>query len=118
MPRRKELIHFKVVRSRFIAIVQDIVSRNMESDFKAVAKSIGVQQTQMHRLRKYAREQSEQTEAPTIDMIIELCNKYNYSCEWILTGRGEMRLPESENERLKRLETVVQIMKKVLNVTP
>ena len=112
---RKSQIHYKGVRERWVKCVLDIVNTGKETSVAEVGKQIGVHLVQMNRLVRAVKSSLDSTEAPTIDMIIELANKYNYSCEWIMTGLGTMKIRESEKEKLKRLETQMSKIQKILN---
>lgn len=112
---RKSQIHYKGVRERWVKCVLDIVNTGKESSVAEVGKIIGVHLVQMNRLVRTVKSSLDSTEAPTIDMIIELATRYGYSCEWIMTGLGEMKLRETEKQKLKRLETQMNKIQKILN---
>ena len=108
---RKTNKHYKEVRERWVKCVLDIVNNGIEQSIYLVGYRIGVHQTQMSRLVRYVKTDSEKTEAPTLDMIIDLCLKYNYSCEWVMTGKGSMKIRESEKQRLDRLDKLINRIK-------
>ena len=113
MPR-KSSIHYQSVRHRWVQCVLDIVNSGKETSIAEVGKRIGVHLVQLNRLVRTVKSSLNSTEAPTIDMIIELAIRYDYSCEWIMTGLGSMKLREGEKEKLKRLETQIDKLKKII----
>lgn len=69
-------------------------------------KSIGLTQQQMEEKSGIGRSYIAHVEKGTIpsgDFIIKLLNTFNISADWLLTGKGQMFLPEEEHifNRLK-----------------
>jgi plasmid maintenance system antidote protein VapI len=69
-----------------------------------LASKLNIHASQLNRLIRVVRMKEESTEAPTLDMIVDLSEQFGYSCEWIMTKKGSMKLIESESQKLKRLE--------------
>jgi len=114
MPR-KELIHYREVRKRWADVALDILNKGIELSPAELGKKINVHQTQMNRMIRYAQFESDSKEAPTVDMIIELCLQYDYSIEWVMSGLGDMRLRESQLDKLKRYEKTIKGVQKLVN---
>jgi plasmid maintenance system antidote protein VapI len=114
MPTKKIPLH-KQVRARWVDILNDVINKGIENSYSSLAASIGIHTSQVNRLVRLVKENSDTKEAPTVEMIYNVCEKYKCSCEWVITGRGSMRLVESEHERLIRLETQIKQIQKIVS---
>lgn len=92
------------ISRRFSKAVNYIIYSGIEPSQASLARRIGVHQVQLNRLLNATKCGAISSHAPTVLMIASLCDIYGLSCEWIMTGRGVMTLPEIENDKLKRLE--------------
>lgn len=114
--KRKDKLHYVGVRERWVKAVTYLIAEGIERSGTSFAASIDVDPTQVNRIIQIVREKLDVKESPTINMIVEICTKYGISAEWIMTGKGSMTIPESEKQKLKRLEKQINQITEIINL--
>lgn len=112
---RSDKKYYIKIRERFVKCILDLLNSGVAETQTTLALTLGVHASQLNRLVRAVRLKEDVSESPTLDMIVELSNQFGYSCEWIMTGRGVMKLKESEKEKLKRLEKQINDIEMILS---
>ena len=79
------------INERVINAINLILSSKIESNKAELAKKLGVKPT------KFSEILNKRMKAG-MDIIQKLCDEYNVSADWIITGRGDMFLNNCQNE--------------------
>lgn len=97
------------INERVIEAINFILSSKIESSKAELAEKLGVKPA------KFSEILNKRMKAG-MDIIQKLCNDYEISADWIITGRGEMLLNNSQEEasntinsnNVSRLITILQ----------
>ena len=79
------------INERVINAINIILSSKIESNKAELAGKLGVKPT------KFSEILNKRMKAG-MDIIQKLCDEYNVSADWIITGRGDMFLNNCQNE--------------------
>jgi plasmid maintenance system antidote protein VapI len=112
---RSDKKYYIGIRERYVKCVQDLMNAGVAESQTKLSDMLGIHAAQLNRLIRMVRMKEESTEAPTLDMIVELSNQFGYSCEWIMTGKGSMKIKESEKQRLNRLDGLMDQLEVLIN---
>ena len=114
---KRQFIHTKAIRERYIRCCQYLVDHGIDGnyDLKTLAANIGVHPIQLTQMEKIVRRDEESNIGATTDMIVELCQRYDFSIEWVMTGEGLMRLSETQLSKLKRYEKTMKKLETIVN---
>lgn len=110
----KNKLHYIGVRERWVRVVLDLINEGLVNSGSALAKEIDSDPTQVNRIIQIVREGSDSKETPTHNMIVSVCLNYNRSAEWIMTGKGAMKIRESDRDRLNRLDKAFAQIGKII----
>lgn len=97
------------INERVIEVIKFILSSKIESSKAELAEKLGVKPA------KFSEILNKRMKAG-MDIIQRLCNEYNVSADWIITGRGDMLLNNCQDEatntnnsnNISRLITILQ----------
>lgn len=97
------------INERVIEVIKLILSSKIESSKAELAEKLGVKPA------KFSEILNKRMKAG-MDIIQKLCDEYNVSADWIITGRGDMLLNNCQDEasnannsnNVSRLITILQ----------
>lgn len=108
--------HYIKIRERYIKCCLDILNEGKAKSQTELGMSLGVHPAQLNKLIRVVKDKLLDSEAPTLDMIVDIAMIYGYSSEWIMTGTGSMKLKETEKSKLTRLESQIKQIHEILNL--
>lgn len=111
---RSDKKHYLKIRERYVKCVLDLMNKGVAESQTVLASKLGIHASQLNRLIRMVRMKESSTESPTLDMVVDISEQFGYSCEWIMTGAGSMRIKESEKEKLKRLEAQIKQIRAII----